>query len=78
MNNLAQLQVIKLLHTENSKRFVKIFRLASFKLIAVFIGVTTFSIMTVSITTFSIMTFRIYGLFVTLGINGIQHKKHSA
>ncbi len=36
LNNLAQLQVVKLLHTENSKRFVKILcillRLASFKL----------------------------------------------
>jgi hypothetical protein len=35
-------------------------------------GATAFSIMTLSITTLSIK-----GLFVTLGINDIQHKRHS-
>jgi hypothetical protein len=34
----------------------------------------TFSIMTFSIMTFSKMTLSIYGLFVTLGINYIEHK----
>jgi hypothetical protein len=41
-------------------------------------SITTFSITTFSITTFSITTFRIKGLFVTLYMNDIQHKWHSA
>jgi hypothetical protein len=49
----------------------------SFKLLRTIIsgrrGATTFSI-----TTFSIMTLSIKGLFVTLSINNIQQKRHSA
>ncbi len=40
-------------------------------------SITTFSIATFSITTISIMTLSIKGLFVTLSINDIQHKRHS-
>jgi hypothetical protein len=41
------------------------------------LGGTTFSIATLSLTIFSIMTVSIKGLFVTLSINGIQHKINS-
>jgi hypothetical protein len=41
-------------------------------------SITTLSIMTLSITTLSITTLSIRGLFVTLSINDIQHKRHSA
>jgi hypothetical protein len=41
-------------------------------------SITTLSIMTLSIMTFSIMTLSIKDLFLTLSINDIQHKRHSA
>jgi hypothetical protein len=43
-----------------------------------FIIATTFSITSLSTMTFSIMTLSIKGLFVTLSINDIQQKRHSA
>ncbi len=45
----------------------------TYKRIRCSLGATTFSI-----TTFSIMTLSIKGLFLTLSINDIQHKRHSA
>jgi hypothetical protein len=41
-------------------------------------SITTFSITTFRITTFRITTLSIKGLFVTLSVNNIQYKRHSA
>jgi len=41
-------------------------------------GATILSIMALGIMIFSVMTISITGLFGTLSINDIQHKRHSA